>query len=420
MKINFPFRLNAFRIALIYLILSVLWIMYSDQFLAHSFERQQLIAQYQTIKGLVFVGITTLVIFLLIKASQRKLEYAHNAIEESEKRYRLLVDESPFMIGLVQDGQIIYANPAACEILEREQSELIGGGIEKVVHPDTLKEVQERLAKLADGEAVQYPRQEKYLSATGKVIPVEAHVTAFTYNAKKAIQVIAIDISNRITREQVLERTLEEKDVLISEIHHRVKNNLAIISALIQLQAFQEDNSKTAEALLVSLQRISSIALIHEHIYQSDNLMSIRFDKLIAELVSLNDQHADQADLEQELEVHPVTINVNQAVPCALFLNEAFNIIYNDVSGSLAGRSLNISLKQQDERCVISVRLHNNGKAPIAIEGKDDSLTFQLLELISQQLNGEVTIEEPNEGLEITLTFNLDEHSSGATATISV
>ena len=420
MMFNFSFRLNAFRIAFIYLVLSVFWIMYSDQFLAYYFESQQLMAQYQTIKGLAFVGITTLIIFMLIKASQSRLEDAHNDIKETEKRYRLLVNESPFMIGLLQDGQVSYANSVACEVLERDQSELISTGIEKIVHPDTLEEAKDRLSRLKNGETDLYPTREKYLSATGKVIPVEVHATAFTYKQKDAVQIIAMDISDRVTREQVLERTLEEKGILISEIHHRVKNNLAIISALIQLQTFQETEGATTEALLMSLRRISSIALIHEHVYQSDDLVTIRFDELITELVAESNKYTGQADIEQEIDANPVAINVNQAVPCALFLNEALNIIYKDIPGSPAGRLLNIKLNQQDKTCTISVGLHNNGKSPIAIEEKDDALPFQLLELIGQQLNGKTAITVDNEGVDITLQFTLDEKLSGSSAAISV
>lgn len=420
MKINkLSVKLDALRIALIYFILSIVWILCSDQILEYTFGSQEVINTYQTLKGLVFVAITAVVIYLLIRASQKKLKQAHDVIEESEKRYRLLVDESPFIIGLIQDQRIIYANPTACELLEASKSKLFGMSIENVIHPDGLEKVKKRMQRLMDGESGLYPVLERYVSSSGKVIPVEVHATAFTYNNKKAVQVIAIDISDRVTREQKLERILKEKDVLISEIHHRVKNNLAIISALIQLQAYEDNDSDSSEVLLMSLRRISSIALIHEHVYQSDDLVNIRFDKIISELISINSQYFEQAKINKEFKVSPVNINVNQAVPCALFLNETLNFIHNNVVSSLEGSLLTIHLKEQQKACVLSVSLKSEEGTSLIIEQQENGLSFQLIELIGQQLEGEVTTSI-NGSLNIRLMFDPEETINGTTATISV
>ena len=417
MKIKKVFSgFSAFRIAFIYFFVATLWIIYSDLIIGTLFKDQELLTRYQTVKGLFFVIVTATLLFFMIKASQKKLLHAHHIIEASEKRYRLLVDQSPFIIGLVQDEQVIYGNPATSDILEIPKLELIGKGIGEIIYPDNLETVRDRLKRLLDGETGLYPALEKYVSSTGKVIPVEVYATAFTYNSKKAIQIIAIDITDRVTREEKLELALREKEVLLSEVHHRVKNNMAIISALIQLQALQEDHERTSEVLLNSIRRVGSIALIHERIYRSDDLMSIRLDKLIPELISLISRDFQQTNLEQKLSIDPVNLNVNQAVSCALFLNETLTLVFHDYPVEIENGELLVRFKQTGKTCTLSVSFSAKETVSSVI-GNENAPGLQLLELIGQQLQGNFTTDTQN-GMTFTLEFESDENLRGSAAHI--
>jgi PAS domain S-box-containing protein len=124
---------------------------------------------------------------------------------ESEERYRLLVDKSPYGISIHQDGKIVFANQAAVsQIGAKSMDDLVGKPISLFIHPDTWEATRSRIMRMLQGEAGLYPIQDLYVRLDGSVIPVEVTAAPFTFKGRPAIQVIAMDISDRIQTEQAL------------------------------------------------------------------------------------------------------------------------------------------------------------------------------------------------------------------------
>ena len=136
--------------------------------------------------------------------------------------------------------------------------------------------------------------------------------------------VCAQDITEQKRTQRALESALAEKTTLLKEIHHRVKNNLAVISSLLSMKADSVSNQTAKQALLKSQQRVHSMALIHEHLYGNERLDRIDFAEYAAELVRR--LHAavasDPHRIAIELALDPIELAIEQAVPCGLILNE--------------------------------------------------------------------------------------------------
>jgi PAS domain S-box-containing protein len=123
---------------------------------------------------------------------------AEENLRENEERFRLLVETSPYGIGVVQNGHVAFANPAAARLFgARDVEELVGAPIQNLIHPEAWEDVRERIERMLHGERVQYPREERYMRLDGSAFPVEVIAVPFRYQGRPAIQVIVQDISER-------------------------------------------------------------------------------------------------------------------------------------------------------------------------------------------------------------------------------
>ena len=345
---------------------------------------------------------------------------AEKIIREQEKRYKSLVNDSPYAIAIAHEGAVTFVNPAACELLEAATpEELIGKRIKDLIHPDSWADVMKREEMLLRGESIQYPIEEKYITLKGRPVLLELYATSFNDNGVEAIQIIATDISERITREKLLQSALNEKNTLLTEMHHRVKNNMAVISGLLQIQAFEAEDENIQEVLMDSVRRIQSIAIIHEQLYRAQDLHSIRFDKHIERIVSLIGADAHESEVEVNYELEPILINVNQAVPLALFLNEAVNNVFRHAFGENGKGAMTIRFSKSDD--MVSLSIIDNGKGISDVEKakQKSSLGMQLLELTTSQLHGTLDIK-CEKGTYISLSYSSEKILKGSAASVTV
>lgn len=149
-------------------------------------------------------------LLLLISDVTESLRYEEQTeakLRESEARYRLLVDTSPYAIGVHQDGRLVFVNPAAVRILRaRSAQDLIGKPISEIVHPDTWTAARERIGRMLAGETGLYPTEDRYLRLDGSEMPVEVTAAPFIYEGRPAVQVIALDITERKRAEEAERR----------------------------------------------------------------------------------------------------------------------------------------------------------------------------------------------------------------------
>ena len=199
---------------------------------------------------------------------------------------------------------------------------------------------------------------------------------------------------------------IREKDWLVKEIHHRVKNNLQIVISLLNAQTEFLENPSARSAIQESRERMEAIAIIHQKLYQTENNTLVHVRAYIYDLVdNLQDSFANARDIRFQLNIADIVLDISQSIPLGLILNEAITNAIKYAYREGERGTVSISLQPTDtER--IEVRIADNGKGlPPNFDWKNSpSLGLQLINLLAQQLNGELGFINKN-GLEITLNF---------------
>jgi PAS domain S-box-containing protein len=250
---------------------------------------------------------------------------AEKALRVSEEKYRTLVEHTYDLIAETTiDGRFLYVSPKHKDALGYEAIELIGTKVFEYIYPDDLPAVMEEFAKatktISSGSAVfRFKHKDGnwlWLESTGKPYRTE----------KGEIRgvIASRDITERKRVDEQIKESLREKEVLLKEIHHRVKNNLQVISSLINIQSQYTKSRKALEMFNETQNRIRSMALIHEQLYQSNNMAMISFSEyvqnLLANLFYSYDINPDAIKLK--VNVDNIFLNIDTAIPCGLIINE--------------------------------------------------------------------------------------------------
>jgi two-component sensor histidine kinase len=227
---------------------------------------------------------------------------------------------------------------------------------------------------------------------------------------------VLVDISAHKRTEMALRESearvkaaLREKEVLLKEIHHRVKNNLQIISSLLDLQADALADPKLRGIFEESHQRIQAMALIHESLYQSLDLVHLSASDYLNRVISQLSQAYGTlaARLALTLKLEPIELEVNQAIPCGLILNELLSNIYKHAFPDGRVGAIDISLREEPAgHCQLMVGDTGVG-FPAGVDFRTtESLGLQLVCLLTEQLEGTITLER-RDGTHWSLTFPL-------------
>ncbi|MFP8489570.1 histidine kinase dimerization/phosphoacceptor domain -containing protein [Gracilimonas sp. Q87] len=274
--------------------------------------------------------------------------------------------------------------------------------------PSHAKERMEMVLERASSGADFKDFEHDVILPGGKRIHVYERGEVITSQEGKVLTIIGSiqDITEQKNIELELKKALEEREVMMMEIHHRVKNNLAVVSGLLQLESGFEDDITANTSLLKSMGRIKSMAAIHEHLYKSKSFSSISFDTYINELIEiLQNLYQDKSDnIQVHIHSDAMDLNINQAIPCALILSElisnSYQHAFNDKKHGLI--DINMSLQGEDVHIIYfddGVGIDKNidpEKAP--------TLGFTLVEILSQQLQADYKITS-EQGMKAHLQF---------------
>ena len=206
--------------------------------------------------------------------------------------------------------------------------------------------------------------------------------------------------------EEYFRSSLAEKEALLREIHHRVKNNLQLISSLLNLQASNPGKKDPRELFTESESRIRSLALIHESLYQSKNLSRIEFAGYLRELlVRLLQVYKNPGQsIKGDVEGNEIYLEITQAIPCGLIVNELVsNALKHGFPGGLEGEIL-VTIKREGDLNLLSVKDNGVGLPPDADLQNKDTLGLQIVTTLVNQLGGTLNYTV-NSGTEFTLTF---------------
>lgn len=336
---------------------------------------------------------------------------AGKALKESERLYRLLAENAADMISIhALDGKYTYASPACINIFGYNSSEMVGRAAYEFIHPDDIKIVEEVHQKILDRpetSIVTYRIKHK----NGHYVWVESTAQSI-YDEEsgeiKEIITISRDITERKNSEEKIKQALQEKDVLLREIHHRVKNNMQIISSLMNLQSGYLENPESINVLKESQNRVKSMAMVHELLYQTKNLAEIDFKRYVRSLVSyLIDSYTIKANqITVSMDIDEIYFNIDTAIPCGLIINE---LISNSLKHAFpSGQKGEVKIELYKLEMGYELRISDNG---IGLPDNWKKITrknlgLQLVENLTKQLNGELQVNTNQTGTSFSIRFH--------------
>lgn len=215
----------------------------------------------------------------------------------------------------------------------------------------------------------------------------------------ESVLAIVRDITQRKQDESQLQASLEEKNVLLKEIHHRVKNNLQTISSLLKLQATKVEDVSVLGALRESQNRVIAMALVHEKLYQSPSLARINAADYLNNLVTeiINSYGAVSRYIQVTVDVATIELKIDTIIPCGLIVNELLsNALIHAFPDSRSGR-IHVEFRQNSENhCLLTVRDDGIGIPETVDLQNTNSLGLQLVYLLTQQLQGSIELDRRN------------------------
>jgi len=246
--------------------------------------------------------------------------------ETVRSRFKQLVESSDdAMIGLSPDGRIETWNPAATQLFGYAGDDVKGHESSLLVPEQYARQLEDLLANVRLGERIP-PYEMAHRRKDGSVF--EASVTTSAVLDRRG-QIVGIsqvlrDVSKQKKVEMQIRASLEEKEVLLREIHHRVKNNLQVIASLLNIQVSSEPTDGAKKGLVESQNRIQSMALVHQLLYQSKDLAQIDAGQYLTNLT--NRLVASYNIAPERIAVHvfssPLLLDIDRAIPCGLIVNE--------------------------------------------------------------------------------------------------
>ncbi|MGB8953680.1 MAG: histidine kinase dimerization/phosphoacceptor domain -containing protein [Candidatus Aminicenantales bacterium] len=335
---------------------------------------------------------------------------AEKALRESEERFKLLFDFAPDAYYLNDlKGNFIDGNRAAEELLGCKKKDLIGQSFLtlRILSESQVPKAAELLAK----NALQQPTgpDEFILNhRDGSQVAVEIRTYPVHFKGQSFVLGIARDITKRQQAEKKLRESLLEKEALLKEIQHRVKNNMQVILSILNLQARQCKDPVVNEVFRKTQNRIRSIALVHENLYRFKDMSRIDISEYIHGLAIhlFHSYHVDTDLVRFKPEIARIYMDINTAIPCGLIVNE---LVSNALKHAFLG-------KRRGEVCVhLSPFNHHQFELVIRDNGigfpniidfkKTETLGLQIVMTLVDQLDGTIELAR-KKGTEFTLIFN--------------
>jgi PAS domain S-box-containing protein len=301
------------------------------------------------------------------------------------------------------EGETIYANQAILDIYGIE--DLKTTLVKKLYTPESFAEYQIRREKRKRGDYVPSEYEISIVRKNGEVRHLQVFRKDILWNGERQFQVLYNDITDRKLAEEKIKASLLEKETMLKEIHHRVKNNLQVISSLLALQSGYVQDEKSREIFQESQDRVSTMAKIHTMLCQSENMSGVDFGGFIGDLAGRLQQSYGIAESRVGIHVNvDVSLTIETSIPCGLILNELVSNALKHAFPEGRGGEVNISMMKAGDRFVLTVQDNGIGFPEALDFHNTKSLGLELVNLLVGQMNGAITLIVEG-GATFTITF---------------
>jgi PAS domain S-box-containing protein len=344
-------------------------------------------------RSFIFIAIGIVVIIL-----SEEIEQKDNKLQESQQKFRSVADSAvDGIITTDNNGKIVLFNPSLENMFGYGIDEIKGKHVTILMPGRYKKQFVNNLEKFKSTGKHEFDRKTFKsigLKKDGTEFPFEISIATWGSKENKFTTSIIRDVTERQINEKKLQNSLNEKELLLKEIHHRVKNNLMIISSLLNLQSRYIKDEESKNIFKESQNRTRSMALIHERLYQSTDLKRIDFGDYIQTLSNdlYNTYVMDKTLISLNVDVKDIMLDIDISIPLGLIINE---LVTNCLKHAFPdGESGKIDIKFQILNNEYQLQVKDDGIGfPEDIEYKNtNSLGLRLVISLTEQIDGEIEL----------------------------
>jgi PAS domain S-box-containing protein len=364
---------------------------------------------YSSILGAIAALALTVMAFMLAKGKSQ----AEARVEAKSAEFEHFFTTSLDLFAIVGgDGTFQRLNPRWQEILGYGLSEMMDKPFTGFVHPDDVIATHDAVAALKAGTGAQ-GMVNRYRAKDGTYRDIEWR--AIHSRDDDTIFAAARDITGRIAMEAALRASLDEKDALLKEVHHRVKNNMQVISSLLDLEAMKTEEPGFLKASKDAQNRIRSMAMIHEQLYRQNTLTSVDLGDYVRSLGShLIDEYAS-IPAELSIDIDGIRLDLDNAIPCGLIMNELLTNSLKYAHRDGKELVIRVHTERDGNMCVLHVEDDGPGLPEGALERSlaGETLGLGLVSGLAEQIHGGLTIQS-GPGARYEIRFPCPQKTSGA------
>ncbi len=334
---------------------------------------------------------------------------------QAEARFRSLLESAPDAMVIVDgEGRVVLVNTQAERMFGYPRQEMLGQAVEMLVpakhrhgHAGHRRHYFDapRVRNMGAGLELNGLRKD------GTEFPIEISLSPLQTESGVLISSAIRDVTEQVRARQLLLASLAEKEVLLKEVHHRVKNNLAVIASLLYLESTTTTHEPVLKLLQESRDRVRSMSLVHETLYQSGTLSSVDFAdyaRTLGEELARSFRGPGEAVRLQTV-LEPVLLGIDIAVPCGLILNELLTNAFKHAYPGVEKGIVEIHLRRLDaNRCELRVVDHGVGLDATVVAGKSGSLGQRLVRSLARQLDATFDYLPATRGTHARLVLNME------------
>lgn len=343
--------------------------------------------------------------FIDFFSSKEELKKVNIILNRTNDELANITKNAPVLIVKIDlFGRLFYLNKTLNSNVDIES--IIGKSLFDFVPEEQKILIKEKFKEVSEKKKIVYHSMEMTRIDKRRVFLRTSITPIIIDNKVKELLLITEDVTEEKEAKQQLELSLKEKDILLKEVHHRVKNNLQIIWGLLDLQQRRLKNKSTQLILDESKNRINSIALIHESLYLNGNFSMIRFNDYVSQLIKNAEQvNNNEKTIRISQKVEEINLSLDNSVPLGLIINEVLSNCYKHAFEGRNEGQINIVFKKEKNDIILMIE--DDGVGFDAVKKVSNGIGLKLIENLCKQADGDYNMTSVlKKGTKYQITFN--------------
>jgi len=344
--------------------------------------------------------------------AEKNVQLRKKELQESEEHYLNIFNSTTDAILIFDmNGKIIDANPQACKMYDYNYEELINLSYKDIIHPDhnTLFQNFKQAIEISN----EFHTETLDIHKDGTSFNVDFKGTEIIFNGKPHLLAIIRDITERKRKDELLMRNLDEKSTLLRELYHRTKNNMQVISAMLNMQAHHTDNEYIQTTFKEITNKINAMSLVHQKLYQAQDLSQINLKEYIEDIIKLliKSYRPYSRKVTFKFDLDDVFVLIDSAIPFGLILNELVSNSLKHAFPKNTEGEIYLKINRNEDNTIFFLISDNGIGLPKNFDSRESiGMGLQtVFSLINYQLNGEIKYENLD-GLKWIIKYKDDIH----------